>query len=639
MGTVKGVSSIQVFFSNSPLLRREQTKLVEKVAKSIRLSLPGEKNSRITTTAKKSIPTERPAAATKATPFARRESNIGQWGFQAAEVPANRKKLIDNKYGYPIRFLPYSETQIAWEGDMEKFKYHCFVHRPDHADKINAIISHADKYAEALTGDIKAEDLKQGRMISSAPMHALRSFIWTATELQGNKVKNSFPSDAPKEKWLDLAKFIGLHGLANYSPVDKKVKRFGAALLRKEEVRSIYADAISFANFEEWYLDKKLGKTMSNASLSSLFQVVDSLYETISVMDLYYNQICSEPSSSDAEILRTVLAGWMVYAYACRQPFFIVPADYCSTDTDSGDLPDWNVAPDIKVIEDGMYTLSGTQLVKINRNAIGSNTTIELPEGITGLMLSNDTVPDFINAFSGTRKLVYPKSLTKYIAVPPEVKEIEVNVDFKSPIISKLASESVPKLEKLTFNGRVDRIPKRAFAGLYNIRLLKFAEGLKRIDDDGFALSKIYELSLPESLREIGNSVFTLDTPERITVFKNCPALEEIKRQIRAYESYAADFNKTNAKYFNNPPSWFSEFDKKYYKRKHEKVILNITESPWETRAKSFVNKISWLYDKKDPSEVADKTVKEILTDRHILRVGANTGSFCQMHVIHSLFI
>ena len=46
VGCGKAVSIIQVFFNDSKLSRREQTKLVEKVAKSIRLSKPDEKNAK-----------------------------------------------------------------------------------------------------------------------------------------------------------------------------------------------------------------------------------------------------------------------------------------------------------------------------------------------------------------------------------------------------------------------------------------------------------------------------------------------------------------------------------------------------------------------------------------------------------------
>lgn len=601
VGTVKGVSSIQVFFSDSPLSRREQTKLVEKVAKSIRLSKPGEKNTKATAPVKTQSTSRPTFAAPSNNPFGHQQNSMAMWGFQTAEVPEKRKKLIDNKYGYPIRFLPHSELQMNWEHDMAAFKYYCSVHFSEYFSIVAKLYKNAEKYATLFTDGVFAEDLKSGKLINSAPLHALRSFIWTATEMQGNKVKTSFPVDAPAEMWLDLAEFIGIHGCANYSPVDKKVKRFGAAFLRKEEVRSIYTDGFSFGNSQWLYRDEAVAKTMSNASISSLLQVVETLDQTMPIMDLYFEKLKdnNDLSSETCSTIKAILQGWSIFAFACKQPFFIVPGDYCKDNIEMSDAADWSASPELREINDGRFTLCENEIVK----AKGLGTEVIIPEGITGMIISEDTKTALQNAFANTRKIVYPHSYTGPIAVPSNVREIEVLSD-PEIILAKRISDDVPQLESLIFTGRPKSVGNQAFYGLEKLKTIELPEGVETLYERAFG-GRIGggKIVLPESISDVKENVFTeynIDRTISLYVYKDCPALPEIKSQLRHHKNALDEMHR---KYPNSVS--FVDYNIKLIEK----------ESPWLIKAQAFVTKIAWLYDKKNPSEIGDNTVEEILAD------------------------
>ena len=527
------------------------------------------------------------------------QKNMAVWGFTAAEVPVKRTKLIDKNNGYPIRFLPHSATQKSWENDMMTFQYYCSSNCPGFAENVSSIIEQAEKYSHIFSSDGTSSDLKAGKLKNSAPIHALRSFIWTAAEMQGGKVKSSFPSDAPEEMWMDLAAFIKMHGYANYSSVDKKTKRFGAALLRKEEVRSIYSDACGFNNDHWLYYDASLGKTMSNASISSLFQVVDVLLQTAPVMDLYYNSLKNEDNHDDiAEAMKTILKGWLVFAFACGQPFFIVPGEYCTEDMNTASAAPWTKAPEINRTSDSKFTLCGTVIVKAN----DCGKEVIIPEGVTGIIVNEDTISGLQNAFKNTDKIVYPHSYTGAIVVPPSVKEIDV---LGSPeVITKVRlSDEKLSLRSLNFLGKPKSVGSSAFYGLNGLKSIVLPEGVEKLYYDAFQGWHSHgELFLPESLTSLDGDVFNayrIDEDVTIKIYKDCPAKTMIKAQLDDHKSFLEEQERKYPGVSSN--------------RKYGIKLIEL-ESPWNTRAKSFMSGLGNLYDEVKPN-VSVETVKEILEE------------------------
>ena len=594
IGCGNGMSNIQVFFNGSIDTQKNQEKLVASVAKSIRLSKPGEESKRQESTKQEKAEAKH-SLVPKPRVASRSKRNISMWGFTVSEVPSKRKKLIDNNMGYPIRFLPHSAVQNNWKRDMSQFQYYFSLHYPEYIDNVNSILEHAEKYSTIFSADGTSADIKAGKLRNSAPIHALRSFIWTAVETQKGKGENSFPLDVPEDMWIDLAIFIGMHQYANYEPVNKKTKRFGAALLRKEEVRSIYTDACGFDNFQVslWrYQDSDIGKTMSIASVSSLFQLVDVLIRTMPIMDFYYNNLGSEGNQDDdtVEAMKTILMGWSTFAFACRQPFFIIPGEYCTEDTDMSSALSWAIPKEVTETRDGLFTLFGTEIIKAKK----CGREVIIPDGVTGIIINEDTLSGLESAFENINKMVYPKSYTGAIIIPPNVREVEV---FGDPeiIICKRLSDYIPRIEKISFLGKPKSVGKYAFYSLDFLKEIILPEGVEKIYVGAFegwhSQGKIF---LPESLNSVDDYVFSsigIDKDVNIYVYKDCPAKNTIEKQVNDHINRLEEL-------------------KTLYPSYNLKLIEQ--ESPWSIRTESFVSELCHLRDKRENPDVSTEIVKEI---------------------------
>lgn len=534
----------------------------------------------------------------------KQESN-DQWSFTVETVPNNRKKLIDNQSGYPIRFMLYSSLRKDWKHKREQFKYYCSKNAKEEIEKILALQEIAEKYTNAYT-DEEADDLRCGRLKNSAPIHALRSFVWTAVESEGDKKKDVFPANAPEKFWLELAGFIQHCGFANYASVSKRVKRFGAVLLKKEEVRSIYMDgfAAQFNGDEDnagWlYKDEELGKTMTNASMSSLFQLVDILHTMTPIMDLFFEYLQREETEEQVKDgVMQILKGWIVFAFACQQPFYIMPGELCKDIPENKDEQDtdWLSTPTLNEYEGGKYIACGTELVEIS----DAESLIKIPEGITGILLSEDTHEHLSRRMSKASKIVYPHSFNSEIIVPNNVTEIEILGDLDYLKLTPLVDRET-KLKRLIFRGVAREVGEKAFFGIESLKELELPEGLIKVDREAFQSQMMHEatyymgddsvevrekacregglktITLPESIQEISDNVFSFyNCPDALTViaYQSCPVLGSIKEQIEEYKSFVKDH-----------PTYGLKCN----------INLEVRKSPWEEKASVFTEALSRLY-------------------------------------------
>lgn len=581
--------------------RREQTKLVEKVAKSIRLSKPGEKNSKHNVKLHNSVSAS--SNVSKSSPTSQNLSSLSAWKFSSADVDAKKKKLINNDKGFPIRILPCSEILRFPSNRMASFQYYCTHYSPAYNDKVAILLKEATKFLTLFSKDGTDLDIKCGKLRNSAPIHALRSFIWTAVEYQEVNKRSSFPVNAPCEMWIALAKFIGSKGYANYRYVKKEESRFGALLMNFGEVMHIYEEAVG-PFLESDYSNRALGKTMSRAGKYSLVQLVDILIEIMPVMDILYNNLNGQADGVDdelAEHIKTIIKGWTVYAYASKQPFFVIPGDRYPIEIDPDTVPNWAEAPQIKDYQDGLFTAFGEEIVSVN-NTIQERI-VQLPEGITGIVITDDNKEKIDKAFVNVKKVIYPASYSGRIVVPGSVEEIVILGDIECLNISDIAIGKSAKLREIEFKGKVGELGDLAFSGLGNLRTLRLPEGITLIGTYAFSSTKLRELYLPESVEKLVPDAFDLfPTTEGTTiyVYETCPALSKIQKQFEKQRKEHEELNKM----------WrYSQSERPFA------LKLKILESPWATRAKSFLNRISLLYDKKNLSEIEDNTVQEILTD------------------------
>ena len=521
----------------------------------------------------------------------RKPSKMETWGFKEFEVPDRRKKLIDNQNGFPIRILPHSEVMNEWEHDEVMFQYYCMLHRPNISKQVSLLLQNAEKYSRFFKEREEANNLQQGKLKNSAPIHALRSFIWTAVEIQGNKTKSTFPADAPEEMWLDLAEFIGSHRYANYEAVDKKAKRFGTVFLRKEEVRSVYTDACGYESYifsnSRWrYKNESLSKTMNSASTSSFFELIDSLEEIMPVMELYYNKLKSHAGQIQndvAEHIKMILEGWCVYAFACRQPFFIVPGNHVKNEFDIEKIQNWTIGPAMEETQNGSFSLCNSEIVKINFES----EEINIPEGVTGIIVNEDTKPELTRNLANTRKITYPHSYTGPIIVPKNVHKIEVLGDPEIFRTVSLSEESNQTLSLLTITGKPKAIGEFAFRGLDKLKYLRIPEGVEKLYDQAFCGFTPSDIFLPSTLKDIGEFVFApykIDPNVSINVYSDCPVLGEIKRQLKEYRDYYNDHSYLKGEY------------------RIELKELGVSSEVW---AAAFVKSLCGLYNEKVPTTEA----------------------------------
>ena len=166
----------------------------------------------------------------------------GKWSFQTADISKINTKLLENDKGLAARVLSIAE--VNKEEDIQQierdFREHMTAFNPDFHENMETILALADKYS-SLFIDVNGDNLlREGKLVNTVPIHSLRSFVWTATNLNKNKASSDFPVDAPEEMWVELARFLQSKGCVNYKQCDPESKLYGRALFRAKEVGLIY---------------------------------------------------------------------------------------------------------------------------------------------------------------------------------------------------------------------------------------------------------------------------------------------------------------------------------------------------------------------------------------------------------------
>lgn len=525
----------------------------------------------------------------------------GFWSFQVAEISDKKKGLLDNTDGYPIRFLPRSEVMKFSQTEMAEFQHYCALHNQEFKEKVDILLNNANKYMTLFSEDGTDVDIKSGRLKNSVPLHALRSFLWTSVELQDNKLRSSFPSDAPIDMWMQLAEFVYDKGFTNYKPSKKDDTRFGAELLLNMEVKYIYTDVSGFY-FEDSFYNKALGRTMVNSEKYSLFKLVDVLLKIMPIMDMYYKKATESDEENDKTIesIKAIIYGWSVHAFAIKQPFYVVPGDKYPIDIDPDSVPNWADPPVINNYENDLFTSYGTEIVDVNKKI--QNQIVMIPDTITGIVIDKDNRDKINKAFSNVRKIIYPRSYKGHIIVPEKVEEIEVLGNLDLMYTTDLAPDGVASnIRNIEFKGKVNEIASYGFNFFEKIKTLKLPEGLTIINHGAFNHTNLNELYLPESLKTItAQSIASLppDKETTIYVYKTCSALSKIQKQLNDLQKDLVEREKRWG--FSHTPY---------------RLRLKILDSPWVIRAQSFVTRIGLLYDDNRMKAVSAESVKSILEE------------------------
>lgn len=123
--------------------------------------------------------------------------------------------------------------------------------------------------------------------------------------------------------------------------------------------------------------------------------------------------------------------------------------------------------------------------------------------------LENIVVDDGNEAYSSEDGIVYDKSKTTILFVPPGITG-EHTLASSVKHIGEFAFYSCSKLTKINLPKDLTEISLGAFAGCGGIRSIDLPSGLRSIGDRAFAgWVKLEEITLPEGLEEFGNFVFT----------------------------------------------------------------------------------------------------------------------------------
>lgn len=607
VGTVKGVSSIQVFFSNSPLSRREQTKLVEKVAKSIRLSKPGELNEKhlVPVSKGKTEEVSKPNRAA-ANPFGQPKKIIGNWSFKTANTSKIKTQLLNNDKGIAARILSIAEVNKAEnlqqiEQDFRELMTACY---PDFHETMETILPLADKYSSLFIDANGVNLLEEGKLINTLPIHSLRSFVWTATNLNKKKAKKDFPVEAPEEMWIELARFIQSKGCVNYKHCKPEAAVYGNVLFRSKEVGLIYTS-------DNFTYDEALVENLQSADRGDLFELVSILNETSPVMELYYKQITdsNDSETEGIEAMRCILQGWTAFAYACRTPFCVVQKSSYKGDHNGKNKPAWTEKYETTDYEGGKFIAIGTSLIEVKDH----NEILRIPEGITDINRGKVNRKQWNLEFA--KKVIYPTTFTGCVVIPSNAEEVEILGDFDALEIRAYDPEAnLPELRRVVCSGTANSLPDHfaiAIMKANNLKEIIFPEGLKEITITNLTCNNIEVVQLPESLERIeefkiddASGIIGEDYPTTtFIVYRSCKVLDYMKRQFEAEKREITEWNKS----FGDNPNLVE----------HYAFRIQVIDAPWIVKAQTFVREISKLYEKSTAEGAeteAERIVKSAFT-------------------------
>lgn len=460
-------------------------------------------------------------------------------GFSSPNVSSIRTQLLSNTNGYAVRFVSMSEVNKESSDEESIFRDRMTWLHPEYPEKVAELREYADKYVSILNSEEEQNDIANGLLVNTAPIHALRSLLWTA--LSADDSDNPFENSLEIDYWLSMAGFIESHNFVNYKPLRNNEIKIGADLIRKEEFKLSYSDYCS-VHFDDKKLDKQ------NYENGSLIELTDTLMAMQPVIELYFDHI-SESADSGAQglnAMRNIIIGWTALAYACNCPFAIIDESKISPKTISGGKTSWASLSEIKKIDNGRITVIGNTLFEI----LDDSEVVNIPEGVEAIY------PRFGETWNPKRvkKVVYPSTYTDYIYIPDNIEEVEIFGDHDDIYIYNHVDENYKdendeyikfiNLRKLSLKGDIKKIGYGfdLFEAAKNLKELNLPEGLIEIEEPFMSKSIYYNfiehLYLPESLMTIYDGMFssaisTRDNPTtKVYVYRSCPAFEEIKSQI-----------------------------------------------------------------------------------------------------------
>lgn len=513
---------------------------------------------------------------------------VDHWSFREADTSKTKTKLLSNDKGYAARILSIAE--VNKEEDLQQvemnFRRHMTAFNPDYHEDIEIILPLAEKYASLFISDNGNNDLEEGKLGNTAPVHALRSFVWTAVNIGKKGTSTDFPVDAPQDMWIELARFIQSKGYVNYKPCKPESKEYGGLLFMSKEVGLIYSDG-------SFKYDDELVKSIQYAIFDnlSLFELVSILRETSPVMELYYKEITESDDSDsiDVKAMKCILQGWTAFAYASRTPFCIVQ----KSSYKGGNIyrkPIWNAKCDIREYQGGKYLAIGTSLIDVKCK----DEVLCIPEGITDIyfnsVYSHHWNPEF------AKKIVYPSSFTGTVVIPSNAEEVEIWGDFDALELQAYEPHaSLPNLKKIVCNGTANSL-EYGFANTIseaaNLKEIVFPEGLKEISDINLTYDNNIEMvRLPNSLESIEET--SIDYPDGMrggypittfVVYRTCVVRDLLKRQLKAEEKEIREWNDI----FKDSPE----------EQKHHSYKVKEVDAPWISSALTFVSQVSKLYEK-----------------------------------------
>ena len=545
--------------------------------------------------AKSKASTSKPAAGAAGTRtasgFSRQAGFRGSssWTFPTADTSKVKTKLLSNKKGYAAGFIPTDVILKDPSRDKDSFIY--ILETEKYYDKFDKTVNLANRCCENVMTPEEADEIKRGLLRTTAPIHALRSLVWTAINMNGGRIED-FIASAPDEMWLEMAQFIYGKGYVNYRPIDARGMGYGYALVRGEEVRSLYTYSREIYNPAEYYYDSDLGRTMTNASHLIVFDMVDILVDFIPAIEALLNGYDDSDDSKNIAI-RQILIGWAAYAYACRCTFNVIPGDRISNKIIDADRSSWVDGVEIRELENGRFRAIGTELFAINDR----RDTLVIPEGITDFYqpyLRNKSIRDDVEH---AKKIIYPKSFSGTVLVPKYASEIELRGNFDDLNFTfgggyYYSPDSANyDLHSIILLGRIKTVNFYNINNCKNVRELVLPEGLEELNAGAIDFDQHVTVTLPESLKRADESAFgwSYKKPKRkLIVYSTCPVLPVI-RKIK-------DINPN--------------------------MELSVIDPPWPSISRIFVNRIKPLYRSDDTDNLyasVDTIVKDAFSDSNIV--------------------
>ncbi len=584
VGCGKGVSSIQVFFNNSKLSRKDQNRLVDSVARTIRL---------------KSEEKKQPGAKVKKT--AKRDEAVRNVKFAVADVIEKNIKLKNGDVSkkYVARFVPVSE--FLEDGAVYNvYSNYVLSYEVDNKKEISDALN---KYLD-IFNDEEKYDIKYGCLKNTTPLHALRSFAWTSAETFNKRDRDHLDPNITTDMLLDLADFIYDRDFANYKVIKSDSLRFGYPIIPKQEINCWYP--LEYSDFDFRYTFKKgyFNLAHYDGIYYPLWSVIRMLKEMITFMDVFF-EACKDDRIDEnvAYASRTILEGWCYYASAIKSPFALIASDDLKTDkTPEEIIKETDVESELKKIEtqDGITTYDNI-IFNIDRDIIGNEFVI--PEGITRIF--EEGIIRIIGAYPVKNKMmrmIYPSTFTGTVYYLSNTKELIINSNV-DVLDVKMASRDAYKdgsdLEKLEINGNVRRIERQNFWSK-KLKQIKLSDTIESI---GFNLysKELTSVRLPDNLKELEKGVFQFCNLKTVTIPENLEVIGE----------NAFGFDVSGIRFEAYKDSVGYETIKKYLASKNARNNITLLDPIWMEKALSFSSKISAEYS----SSLQADDIKERIMD------------------------